>query len=181
MILEVSWDGLWTLSFGLSQFHGHSSWLVCEVALIALQALSLVENVEPVQVCCTLRLRDHRNKGMQDGCKVYVAYMDMCFMITWTIFTPSLGSRPSTKPRDHGTSKSHNCWFNIFIVCENPAWLGIHWNSIWLRARPHMNSHYTWEHVTTLHDFGSVVGQPLDTSFKLSQFHGHNYWFLALS
>jgi hypothetical protein len=33
MILEVSWDGLWTLSFGLSQFHGHGSWLVCEVAL----------------------------------------------------------------------------------------------------------------------------------------------------
>ena len=34
MILEVSWDGgLWTLSFGLSQFHGHNSWLVCEVAL----------------------------------------------------------------------------------------------------------------------------------------------------
>jgi hypothetical protein len=29
MILEVSW----TLSFGLSQFHGHGSWLVCEVAL----------------------------------------------------------------------------------------------------------------------------------------------------
>jgi hypothetical protein len=23
MILEVCWDGLWTLSFGLSQFHGH--------------------------------------------------------------------------------------------------------------------------------------------------------------
>jgi hypothetical protein len=23
----------WTLSFGLSQFHGHGSWLVCEVAL----------------------------------------------------------------------------------------------------------------------------------------------------
>ena len=31
--LEVSWDGLWTLSSGLSQFHGHGSWLVCEVAL----------------------------------------------------------------------------------------------------------------------------------------------------
>ena len=27
------WDGLWTLSFGLSQFHGHGSWLMCEVAL----------------------------------------------------------------------------------------------------------------------------------------------------
>ena len=26
-------DGLWTLSFGLSQVPGHGSWLVCEVAL----------------------------------------------------------------------------------------------------------------------------------------------------
>jgi hypothetical protein len=33
MILEVCWDGIWKLSFGLSQFHGHISWLVCEVAL----------------------------------------------------------------------------------------------------------------------------------------------------
>ena len=30
---RVCWDGLWTLSFGLSQCHGHDSWLVCEVAL----------------------------------------------------------------------------------------------------------------------------------------------------
>ena len=33
MVMEVSWDGLWTLSFGLSQYHGHGSWLVCELAL----------------------------------------------------------------------------------------------------------------------------------------------------
>ena len=33
MILEVCWDGLWTLSFGLSQFHVDDSWLVCEGAL----------------------------------------------------------------------------------------------------------------------------------------------------
>jgi hypothetical protein len=32
MTLEVSWDGLWTLSFGLPQLHGHGSWLVHEVA-----------------------------------------------------------------------------------------------------------------------------------------------------
>ena len=31
MILEVLGDRLWTLSFGLSQFHGHgSSWLMCK-------------------------------------------------------------------------------------------------------------------------------------------------------
>ena len=33
MILAVCWDSLWTLSFGFSQFHGHGSWLVCEVTL----------------------------------------------------------------------------------------------------------------------------------------------------
>ena len=33
MILEVCWEGLWTFSFGLSQFHSHVYWLVCEVAL----------------------------------------------------------------------------------------------------------------------------------------------------
>ena len=32
-ISEVCWDNLWTLSLGLSQVHGHGSWLVCEVAL----------------------------------------------------------------------------------------------------------------------------------------------------
>ena len=29
----VCWDGLWTLSFGLSQVRGHGPWLMCEVAL----------------------------------------------------------------------------------------------------------------------------------------------------
>ena len=33
MILEVSENGMGTLSFGLSQFHGNGSWLMCEVAL----------------------------------------------------------------------------------------------------------------------------------------------------
>ena len=32
IILEVSLEGLWALSFGLSQLIGHSSWLMCEVA-----------------------------------------------------------------------------------------------------------------------------------------------------
>ena len=40
MILEVCWDCLWTLSFGLSQFHGHGSWLVCEVPLSRRNQLS---------------------------------------------------------------------------------------------------------------------------------------------
>ena len=57
---------------------------------IALQALSLVEKKEPVQVHFTLRLRDQRSKWVQDGCKVYMescmAANESCFMVTWVIF-----------------------------------------------------------------------------------------------
>ena len=35
--------------------------------------------------------------------------------------------------------------------------------------------------MTTLHGFESALGQPLDTCFGLSQFHGHTYiWALSL-
>ena len=48
MILEVCWDGLRTLSFGLSQFHGHGSQLMCEVALIVNRGVvSPTLNVNP--------------------------------------------------------------------------------------------------------------------------------------
>ena len=47
MILEVSWDGLWTLSFGLSLFHGHGSWLVCEAALSYTSILKKFIYVKP--------------------------------------------------------------------------------------------------------------------------------------
>ena len=51
-----------------------------------------------------------------------------------------------------------------FIMCKDPTWIQIHWNSIWLRARLHMTSNYTWGPMTTLRDFGNVLGQPLDGS-----------------
>ena len=31
-----------------------------------------------------------------------------------------------------------------FMMCEDPAWIEIHWNSSWLMGRLHMTSHYTW-------------------------------------
>ena len=60
-----------------------------EPVTIILQALSLVEKAEPVQVRFTLRLRHQRSMWMQDGCRVYMnSYMasnGSCFLITWTI------------------------------------------------------------------------------------------------
>jgi hypothetical protein len=78
---------------------------------------------------------------------------------------PPLGSRPNTKPGDHGTPSAHDCWLILFYLVWGPAWIEIHWNSIWLRVRSHMASHYTWGSVTTLHDFEGVLGRPLDTFF----------------
>ena len=52
-----------------------------------------------------------------------------------------------------------------FSYFSGPAWIEIHWNSIWLRARDIWLSHYTCGSVTTLHEFGGELGRPLDTFF----------------
>jgi hypothetical protein len=78
---------------------------------------------------------------------------------------PPFGGRPNTKLEDHGTPNAHNHWFILFYHVWRPAWMKIQWNSIRLRTQSHMTSHYTWGSVTTLHDFGGVLRQPLSTFF----------------
>ena len=77
---------------------------------------------------------------------------------------PPLGGRPNTKPGDHGTPNAHNRWFILFYHVWGPAWIEIHWNSIWLRARSHTTSHFEgpWSHYLILE---GVLGRPLDTFF----------------
>ena len=143
---------------------------------ITLQALSLVEKAEPVQVHFTLRLRDQWSMWMQDGCKVYMdSYMasnGSCFMVTWTIFKNHLLEVGLTQNRETmALRRLTTVGFTLFYHVWGPAWIEIHWNSIWLRARSHMTSHYTWGSVTTLHDFGGVLGRPL----------GNFFWTLTIS
>ena len=89
-----------------------------------------------------------------------------CLMATWTIFkNPPLGGRPSTKPGNHGTLNAQNHWFIWYYDVWGPAWIETHLNSICLRARSHVTTHYTWGSMTTLHDFGGVLGWPLHTFF----------------
>ena len=78
---------------------------------------------------------------------------------------PPLGGRPNTKLGDHDTPNVHNRWFLLFYHAWGPAWIEIYWNRIGLKARSHMTSHYTWGSVTTLYDFGGVLGRPSDTFF----------------
>ena len=108
---------------------------------------------------------------MQDGCKIYMdSYMasnGSCFVAMW-IFSfqkPPLGGRPNTKPGDHDTPNACNHWFILFYHMWGSAWTWIHQNSIRLKVRSQMSSHYTWKPVTTLHEFGGVLGRPLDTFF----------------
>ena len=84
-----------------------------------------------------------------------------------------LGGRPNTKLGDHGTPSTHNHRFTLFYYVWGTTWIGIYWDSIWLRASLHMTSHYTRPHYMIL----EVSWDGLRTlSFGLSQFHGHGSW-----
>jgi hypothetical protein len=155
-----------------------------EPVTITLQAFLLVEKAEPVQVRFTLCLRHQRSMWIQDGCKVYMdsdmASNGLCFMVTWIIFKNHLLEVGLTQ---NGETMALQMLITIglfyFIMCEDPTWIEVHCNSIWLRARSHMTLLYTWGSVTTLHDFGGEVGRPLETFFGLSQFHGHGSWLVC--
>ena len=117
-----------------------------EPVTITLQALSLVEKAELVQVRFTLRLRDQQSMCMQNGCKVYMdSYMvpnGSCFMVTWTIFINHLLKVGLTQ--NHRETMALQ-WLTIaypIYHVRGPAWIEIHWTIIWLRARSHMTSHY---------------------------------------
>ena len=89
---------------------------------------------------------------------------------------------PNIKPGDHGTPNAHNRWFILFHHVWGPAWMEIHWNSNWLRARSQMTSYYTWGSVTTLHDFGGVSGRILGTFFwalTMSWSQTHSSWLIC--
>ena len=77
-------------------------------------------------------------------CKMDVQSTRFLHGIEWIMFhghldyfwRPPLGGRPTTKPLgDHGTPNVHNIWFILNYHAWGPAWIEIHWYSLWLRAR----------------------------------------------
>jgi hypothetical protein len=123
---------------------------------------------------------------IQDGCKVYMdSYITSNgphFMVTWTISNNHL--------LESGLTQNHwetmalrtltTIYLLLFIMIRGPTWIEIHWNSIWLRAQSHMASHYTWGSVTTLHDFGGVLGWPWNTFFwALTISWSHGSWVVC--
>ena len=93
------------------------------------------------------------------------------FMVTWAIFKNHLLKVGLTQNRETMALRTLTIvGLFCFMICEDSAWIEIHWNSIWLRTRSHMTSHYTWGTLTTLHDFEGVLGWPLDTFFRALNF-----------
>ena len=89
---------------------------------------------------------------------------------------PPLGGRPNSIPGDRGIPNAHNRWFILFDHVWGPAWIDIHWNSVWLRARSHMTSHYTWGSVSTLTWFRRCLG----TAFGHFLMGSHNFMVTTL-
>ena len=143
--------------------HGPSLWCTSNLHLVGEKG-----RVGPSLLHTTLR--DQRSMWVQDGCKVYMdSYMassGSCFMATWTIFKNHLLDIGLTQNQETTTPRTLTTIdLFYFIMCEDPHEHKYHWNSIWLRARSHMASHYTWGTMTTLlHDFEGVrYWRPLDT------------------
>ena len=149
-----------------------------EPATVALQALSLVEKVEPVQFSFILRLRDQRSMWSLHGFLHGIEWIMIHGHLDYFQKLP-LGGRANSKLGDHGTPNAHNHWFILFYHLWGPAWIEIHWINTWLRAWSCMTSHYTGGSMTTLHSFGGVLGQPLDTLFWALTIHGHDSWLVC--
>ena len=115
----------------------------------------------------TPRLRDQRSMWMQDGCKSLHGFLHG---IKWIMFHGHLDYFKNRFLEVGLTQipKTMALWTltTIILSCVRTSMNRISWNNIWLRARSHTSSRYTWESVITLHDFGSVLGRPLDTFFQ---------------
>jgi hypothetical protein len=124
---------------------------------------------------------------MQDGCKVYldsnVASNGSCSTVTWTLFRDHLLEVDLTQNHRETMAFRNLTTDNLlyFIGCKDPVWIEIHRNSIGLRARSHMTSHYPWGPVTKNYMILEVswVDGLWTLSYGLSWFHGHGSWLVC--
>jgi hypothetical protein len=147
---------------------------------ITLQALSMVEKLEPAQVRFTHCLRDQHSMWMQDGCKVYMdSYMasnGSCFMAIWTIYKNHLLEVGLTQHLEAMALRTLTTVdFFYFITCEDPheqnfIKLAFGWGPghIWLHLHLRIRDHTTW--------FWRCVG----TAFGHFLLGSHNFTVTAL-
>jgi hypothetical protein len=126
-----------------SNCQGHFHTWDWELLTIALLALSLVENAEPVQVRYFTLSYAWGTNGVSECCKVdvkvyvdffYMASNGSCFItVTWTILKNHLlevGLRQNreTMAHDHGIMNVQHRWFILLYCVWGPTWIESHWS-----------------------------------------------------
>ena len=150
---------------------------------MTLQALSLVEKAEQVQVHFTLRLRDQQSRWIQDGCKVYMdSYMasyGSCFMATWIIFKNHLleVNLTQTKRSWHSECSQPLIYFILSCMktCMNRH--SLKWHLIEGLVTHGFTLHFRFCDHTRW--FWKWLGTAFGHFFGLSQFHGHGSWLVC--
>ena len=144
----------------------------CEPVSIALQALSLVKKVEPVQARFTLRLRDQRRECKVDVKSTWIPIwhqMDHVSRSFESFSKPPLGGRRNTKLR--------RLWhFKISQLIFSHLWIGSRMN------RNSLKKHLVEGPVTNdytlhlrVHDHSTWFWKCLGLTF------GHFFWALTIS
>ena len=93
---------------------------------LTIQALTLVEKAELVEVHFTLRLWDQQSMWMHNGLKVhmdsYMASNGSCFIVTWIIFKNHLLEVGLTQNQETIALQTLTNDVNLFyfIMCEDP-------------------------------------------------------------
>ena len=140
-----------------------------EPVTITLQALSLVEKAEPLQV--RFKPTEYVNARWMSSLHGFL------HDIEWIMFhghldyfqKPLPGGRPNTKPWDHGTPNALNRWFILFYHVWGSTWIDIHWMNLLYLMRLHesRNSSAPFETSMALYMYESMhssVDRPLRVS-----------------
>ena len=120
----------------------------------------------------TVKVEDLRDPGDLNGWKTYTEFYMTCKW-KWFMFHRILRQ---AHLKEVGVTQNWKTmmWlqhlttigFAIIYCGEGPTWRGWQWNSIRLRAQPHMSLHYTWKaHIHTKFNF-SFPWYDLGMSFE---------------
>ena len=97
-------------------------------------------------------------------------------MVTWTIFRNYLLEVGLTQNLETMALRTLTHWLILFYHVWGSAWIEIHCNSIWLRDRSHMSSHYIWG----FSDHTTWLWRCLETAFGHFLLGSHNFMVTAL-
>ena len=131
MILEVCWDGLWTLSFGLSQFHSHGSWLVCELTVSCHKEDCLYEICNSFCTGCVY-MPSSTHKKLKEKPIIFFLYKIASFTMEFVTFPFPLSLEIVVEVHDQHL---HFIISSLIFILEGPVFRSIYIIMMFLHQR----------------------------------------------